>query len=116
MTRRDWRVFNPGGSRRVVVTKELPGDRWLELLTAADCRVEIAQGDDILPTAEIVAAFGDHVDAAIGQLTEGWSAASLRASRAAGAPSTASTPWATTMSTSRPRRASGCRSATRPAC
>jgi hypothetical protein len=32
----------------VLVTKELPGDRWLRLLTGADCRTEIAPGDDIL--------------------------------------------------------------------
>ena len=61
VTDRDWRIVNPGGSRRVVVTKELPGERWLQLLTAADCRVEIAQGDDILAEAEIRAAIGEHV-------------------------------------------------------
>jgi len=85
VTERDWRVVNSGGSRRVVATKELPGERWLALLTAADCRVEIAQGDDILAASEIAAAFGDHVDAAIGQLTETWSAEILGALRAAGA-------------------------------
>ncbi len=82
---RDWKIVNPGGTRRVVVTKELPGDRWLQLLTAAECRVEIARGDDILAAPEIVAAFGDHADAAIGQLTEDWSAEVLGALRAAGA-------------------------------
>jgi len=85
VTKRDWKIVNPGGSRRVVVTKELPGERWLWFLTAADCRVEIAQGDDILAAPEIVAAFADHVDAAIGQLTEAWSADTLGALAAAGA-------------------------------
>ena len=33
-----WRIVNPSGSMRVIVTKELPGDRWLEILTAAGCR------------------------------------------------------------------------------
>jgi hypothetical protein len=70
VTRRDWKVVNAGGSRRVVVTKELPGERWLQLLTAAGCRVEIAQGDDILTASEITAAFAGHVDAAIGQFNE----------------------------------------------
>ena len=85
MTQRDWKIVNPGGSRRVVVTKELPGDRWLQFLTATDCRVEIALGDEILSGAEIVAALGDHCDAAIGQLTESWSAETLGALAAAGA-------------------------------
>jgi len=85
MTERNWRVSNPGGSLRVVVTKELPGARWLQLLGAADCRVEIAEGADILGEAEIRAAIGDSCDAAIGQLTEAWSAEMLAALAAAGA-------------------------------
>jgi hypothetical protein len=31
-------VHNEGGRKRVVVTKNLPGQRWLDILTAADCR------------------------------------------------------------------------------
>ena len=85
MTPREWVIVNPGGSHRVVVTKELPGKRWLQLLTAADCRVEIAQGDDILGEAELRASIGEHCDAAIGQLTESWSAETLGALAAAGA-------------------------------
>ena len=85
MTQRDWHIENPGGSRRVVVTKELPGKRWLQLLTGADCRVEIAQGEDILTADEIRAACGEHIDAAIGQLTEPWGAVLLEALSAAGA-------------------------------
>ena len=80
-----WRTVNPNAPRRIVVTKELPGDRWLQLLTAADCRVEIALGDDILTTDEIAAAFGGHVDAVIGQATERWSAEALGALAEAGA-------------------------------
>ena len=84
MSESDWKVFNPAGARRVVVTKELPGARWLELLTAADCRVEIAQGRDVLGDAEVRRALGRQVDAVIGQLTERWSEPLLRALRAAG--------------------------------
>ncbi len=72
MTERNWKIVNPDGSRRVIVTKELPGARWLQLLTDADCRVEIAQGDDLLSVDEIKAAIGEKCDAAIGQLTEAW--------------------------------------------
>jgi len=81
---RAWTTVNPAGARRVVVTKELPGERWLALLAAADCRVEIAQGDEVIGEAELRAAIGDHCDAVIGQLTEGWSAEVLGALRAAG--------------------------------
>ena len=28
----EWKVHNPDGTRRVVVTKELPGTRWLDIL------------------------------------------------------------------------------------
>jgi hydroxypyruvate reductase 1 len=85
VTARGWKIENPGGSRRVLVTRELPGERWRQLLTAADCRVEIAQGDEVLPADAIRAALGDHCDAAIGQLTEAWSEEMLGALKAAGA-------------------------------
>ena len=67
-----WRVVNPEGRQRVIVTKELPGQRWLDILFRADCRVEICTSDEVLSTADIKAAFGTRCDAAIGQLTEPW--------------------------------------------
>ena len=69
---KDWRVHNPSGSKRVVVTKELPGNRWLGVLAQADCKVEICTSTDILSTEKIKAAIGDRCDGAIGQLTEEW--------------------------------------------
>ena len=72
MGSKKWRVHNPSGSRRVIVTKELPGDRWLNFLTAADCKIEICTSPDVLGVGEIIAAFGDSCDGAIGQLTEPW--------------------------------------------
>jgi hydroxypyruvate reductase 1 len=68
----------------VLVTKELPGERWLGLLVAADCRVEIAQGDDILGVDEVRAAIGERTDAVIGQLTEPWEEPLLTALAGAG--------------------------------
>ena len=68
----DWRTHNESGSKRVVVTKELPADRWLEILTAADCRVEIGTSTEILSVEEIKDKIGDQCDAVIGQLTEKW--------------------------------------------
>jgi glycerate dehydrogenase len=81
---KEWRVHNPDGNRRVVVTKELPGDRWLDILDAADCRVEICQSTDVLTAAEIVERIGTQCDAVIGQLTETWSAELFDALAAAG--------------------------------
>jgi hydroxypyruvate reductase 1 len=72
MGSKEWRVHNPSGKQRVIVTKELPGDRWLNFLTAADCKIEICTSPEVLSSQEIKAAFGDRCDAAIGQLTEPW--------------------------------------------
>lgn len=72
MTEEKWKVHNPNGSRRVVVTKELPGDRWLKILADADARIEYGTEIGILETGEIKAAIGDRCDGAIGQLTEVW--------------------------------------------
>ncbi len=65
-------IVNPGGTRRVIVTKNLPGQHWLDVLTAADCRVEISQDTDILSEQTILEMIGDRCDGAIGQLTEPW--------------------------------------------
>jgi len=79
-----WRIHNPAGSNRVVVTKELPGHRWLEILALADCKVEICTSTDILSVEKIEAAIGDQCDGAIGQLTEDWGERLFAAFKAAG--------------------------------
>ena len=84
MNEKKWRVENPDGKKRVIVTKELPGTRWLEILKAADCRVEICTSPDILSVAEIKAAIGKQCDGAIGQLTEDWGEDLFAALKAAG--------------------------------
>jgi hydroxypyruvate reductase 1 len=65
-------IVNPCGTRRVIVTKNLPGQHWLDVLIAADCRVEISQDTDILTERTILEMIGDRCDGAIGQLTEPW--------------------------------------------
>jgi hydroxypyruvate reductase 1 len=85
MTTGSWTVLNPEGRRRVVVTKELPGERWRQLLTRADCRLEMCTGTSVLREAELIAAIGSHCDAAIGQLTEPWTARVIEALAEAGA-------------------------------
>jgi len=81
---KEWRTHNPCGSKRVVVTKELPGERWLEILSRADCRVEICTSTDILGAEEIKTAIRDRCDGAIGQLTEDWGERLFAALKAAG--------------------------------
>lgn len=44
------RIYNPTGAHRVLVTKDLPGTRWLDILVAANCRVEVRRC--IAPSAE----------------------------------------------------------------
>ena len=84
MGSKEWRTHNPSGSKRVIVTKELPGDRWLNILTAADCKTEICTSPDVLNSKEIIAAMGDRCDGAIGQLTEPWGEDLYAALKAAG--------------------------------
>jgi hydroxypyruvate reductase 1 len=84
MTEKVWRTHNPDGAKRVVVTKELPGARWLEVLSQAGCRVDICTSPDILTIDEVVAAIGDRCDGVIGQLTERWSDTLFGALKAAG--------------------------------
>ena len=84
MDSENWRTVNPSGSKRVLVTKELPGTRWLEILTTADCRVDIGTATEVLSISDIVSALGPHCDGAIGQLTEDWGEESFAALKAVG--------------------------------
>ena len=55
----------------MVVTKPLPGERWLQILTSAGCRVEVSQHEDtILSNSLVKQLIGDRCDGVIGQLTE----------------------------------------------
>ena len=66
----EWRTYNPSGTKRIIVTKELPGDRWLKILREANFRVEVCTSKNILSIIEIKSAIADQCDGAIGQLTE----------------------------------------------
>ena len=72
MSTKTWRTVNPAGRYRVLVTKELPGRRWLEILTEADCRVDIMTSPAIQTVSAIRSALGSTCNGAIGQLTEEW--------------------------------------------
>jgi len=64
-------VHNESGALRVAVTKELPGQRWIDVLTAAGCRVEVSQHPDTILSNDTIKQFvGSKCDGVIGQLTE----------------------------------------------
>ena len=84
MNNNPWQIHNPGGTFRVIVTKALPGQRWIDILTAADCRVEVCHSKAVLDTETIKAAIGSQCDGAIGQLTEAWGETLFDTLKAAG--------------------------------
>ena len=64
-------VHNEGGKHRVIVSKALPGERWLNVLTNADCRVEVCQSSKaILSKDDIKQLIGGGCTGLLGQLTE----------------------------------------------
>jgi hydroxypyruvate reductase 1 len=81
---KQWKTHNPAGSKRVIVTKELPGTLWLQRLTQADCKVEVCASTDVLSVDEIKTAIGAACDGVLGQLTEDWGDALFAALAAAG--------------------------------
>ncbi len=67
-----WKTVSPGGKHRIIVTKDLPGDQWIEILINSNCRIDVCQNREILPSDEMIDAIGDDCAGAIGQLTETW--------------------------------------------
>lgn len=84
MNNNPWQIHNPDGAFRVIVTKALPGRRWSDILTSADCRVEICHSKLVLDTETIKAAIGRQCNGAIGQLTEPWGETLFDTLKAAG--------------------------------
>jgi hydroxypyruvate reductase 1 len=81
---KEWKVSNHDGKFRVIVTKQLIGERWLKILTDADSRVEYCTSIDVLTKEELIAAFGKRCSGAIGQLAEVWDSEVLTALKSAG--------------------------------
>ena len=77
-------IENPGGTRRVFVTQELPGRLWFERLVAADCRVDMCLSTEPMTLDELLEMIGERCDGVIGQLTEPWGAAAFDALASAG--------------------------------
>ncbi|NNE46135.1 MAG: D-glycerate dehydrogenase [Rhodothermales bacterium] len=80
-----WATLNPDGHRRVVVTRDLPGELWKSVLVDAGCRIDVWRSPARPAPDDIAAAIGDRCDAVIGQLTESWDSERLRLLSAAGA-------------------------------
>jgi hydroxypyruvate reductase 1 len=80
----DWQIHNPGGSFRIIVTKQLLGDRWIKILTDAGCRLEVCESDKILSKHEVQAAIARRCDGVIGQLSDPWDKEMFSALKAAG--------------------------------
>jgi len=79
------KVYNQDGSKRVIVTKDLPGDRWVNVLVNAGCRVEVCTDPETILSVPTIKKFiGSKCDGAIGQLTEDWSDDLFRALKTAG--------------------------------
>jgi len=77
-------THNPAGTRRVVTTRDLPGERWLEILTAAGYRVDVCSSDLPLGADDLRDLVGGRCDALVAQLTERWDAALVEALARAG--------------------------------
>jgi len=84
MGQKKWETHNPSGSKRVIVTKVLPGTLWLERLIQADCKVEVCTSTDVLSVDDIKTAMGQQCHAVLGQLTEDWGDKLFGALKAAG--------------------------------
>ena len=65
-------VYNPSGRCRVVVTRELPGNEWLDILSEADYSIEVCTLKETLSKEELIERIGNNCKAVIGQLTEKW--------------------------------------------
>ncbi|NOY05888.1 MAG: hypothetical protein GXO82_04550, partial [Chlorobi bacterium] len=76
-------VHNAQGRFRILVTKKLPGNRWIEILTGSGCRVDIGTSRETLTTGALKRCIGDSCHGVIGQLTEDWNEDLLETLKAA---------------------------------
>jgi glycerate dehydrogenase len=67
------RVINKGEKYKILVTKELPGTKWLEIFTAANCEVTIFDSTQATSKDSLLSILGDNnFNGALGQLSENW--------------------------------------------
>lgn len=68
----NWKIFNPSGKKRILVTRLLPGDEWLKIFSEADYRTEVWVARENITREGIIERIGNDCTAIIGQLTEKW--------------------------------------------
>ena len=68
----NWKIFNPSGKKRILVTRLLPGEEWLKILSDAGYRTEVWVSGETLTREGIIERIGNDCTAVIGQLTEKW--------------------------------------------
>jgi glycerate dehydrogenase len=69
---KSWKISNPSGQKRILVTRSLPGEEWLKILSDAGYRTEVRVSVESLPTQYLIERIGNSCTAIIGQLTEKW--------------------------------------------
>jgi glycerate dehydrogenase len=83
-TSENWKIYNPEGSERILVTRSLPGEEWIKILSDAGYRIEVWEAVESLTRDAIIGRIGTYCTAVIGQLTEKWDASSFAVLKAAG--------------------------------
>jgi hydroxypyruvate reductase 1 len=68
----NWKVYNPSGEKRILVTRALPGHDWLNILSDAGYSIEVWVSEESLSRDGIADRIGNSCSAVIGQLTEKW--------------------------------------------
>jgi hydroxypyruvate reductase 1 len=67
-----WKKINENGKKRILVTRSIPGRKWLDILISAGCSVEIYDTHHLVPRKELIRKIGSKCDGVIGQLDEDW--------------------------------------------
>jgi hydroxypyruvate reductase 1 len=80
----NWKIYYPSGKKRILVTRSLPGDEWIKILTDAGYRTEVWVAGKNLTMEKIAESIGKNCTAVIGQLTEKWDGRMFRILRGAG--------------------------------
>jgi len=83
-TQNRWKIYNPSSDLRILVTKMLPGQIWIDLLINAGLRVEVNTSEELTPKRILLKKIGNNCMGVIGQLTETWDAELFKALKKAG--------------------------------
>jgi glycerate dehydrogenase len=71
----NWKLYNPSGEKRILVTRALPGEEWIKILSESGYRIEVWMGGESLGRDLLIERIENNCTAVIGQLTEKWDSA-----------------------------------------